>query len=275
VIDLHLHTLASDGRSTPEELVAHAAAAGLTTIAVTDHDTMSAVPAARAAAEKAGVRVVPGIEITAVQDERDVHILGYFMSPDNAELTEFLEGQRADRRRRIAEILDRLEALGVPVSGAGLVDNAAVASGRALGRPLVARALIDAGHADDMADAFERYLAHGRPAFVPRRGAAPGDVITLVARAGGLTSFAHPGKAGLDGLIPDLARAGLSALEAFHPDHAKEDVERYRRLARDLNLAMTGGSDYHGPGTGRVDALGRVVLPPEHFAGFEARRPQA
>jgi predicted metal-dependent phosphoesterase TrpH len=274
VIDLHLHTTASDGLSAPDALVARAAAAGLTTIAVTDHDTLAAVPAVRQAAARAGIRVIPGLEITAVAAGQDVHVLGYFVEPGDPELEDFLNVQRADRRRRVDEIVARLADLGMPVEWDPAHDEH-VTTGRALGRPLVARALVTAGHAKDIADAFDRFLGHGRPAFVARRGASPAEVIGVLNRAGGLASFAHPGKLGLDELIGDLGAAGLAAIEAFHPDHGPKDVAKYRRLAADLDLAVTGGSDFHGPGAGRVDALGQVVLPAEELAAFEARRGRA
>ena len=271
MIDLHLHTTASDGLSTPDALVARTAAVGLTTIAVTDHDTLAAVPAVRQAAAQAGIRVIPGLEVTAVQNGQDVHVLGYFVEPGDPELEWFLDAQRADRRRRVEEILERLAGMGMPVES-NLGGEADQTAGRAVGRPIVARALVEAGHARDIADAFDRYLAHGRPAFVARRGASPAEVIGVLSRAGGLASFAHPGKLGLDGLIAELAAAGLAAIEAFHPDHTAKDVAKYQRLAADLGLAVTGGSDFHGPGAGRVDALGQVVLPAEALAAFEARR---
>ena len=272
MIDLHLHTTASDGLSTPDALVARTEAAGLTTIAVTDHDTLAAVPAVRQAAARSGIRVIPGLEVTAVQDGQDVHVLGYFVEPGNPELEHFLENARADRRRRVQEMLDRLAALGMPVNW-NPADDSHVTTGKALGRPLVARALVVAGHARDLADGVDQFVSHGRPAFVARRGASPADVIAIVNRAGGLSSFAHPGKLGLDALLPDLADAGLAAIEAFHPDHSAKDVAKYRGLATRLGLAVTGGSDFHGPGAGRVDALGEVVLPAEELAAFEARRP--
>jgi predicted metal-dependent phosphoesterase TrpH len=275
VIDLHLHTTASDGLSTPDALVARTAAAGLTTIAVTDHDTLAAIPAVRQAAAQVGIRVIPGLEVTAVENGQDVHVLGYFVEPGDPELERFLDAQRADRRRRVEEMIERLAELGMPIESNNLGGEAAQAAGRALGRPLVARALVEAGHARDIGDAFDRLLGHGRPAFVARRGASPVEVIGVLNRAGGLASFAHPGKLGLDGLIGELAAAGLAAIEAFHPDHTAKDVARYRRLAADLGLAVTGGSDFHGPGAGRVDALGEVVLPAEELAAFEARRGRA
>jgi predicted metal-dependent phosphoesterase TrpH len=265
VIDLHLHTTASDGRSTPEQLMRRVAAAGLRICSVTDHDTVAGLERARAAAGPLGVRVEAGIEITAVHDGVDVHMLGYFFDPDDARLLDFLAAQRQDRRRRIAEIFDRLESLGIVLSRERVLRKAARASGRAIGRPVVARLLVDHGHARDIADAFERYLGRGKPAFVPRRGMPPADVIAVVSRAGGVTSFAHPGKIGLDDRIPALARAGLHAIEVYHPDHDEAHIEKYLSLARTLGLGVSGGSDYHGPGSGRAEALGQVTLPQAAF----------
>jgi hypothetical protein len=273
VIDLHTHTTASDGRSRPESLARRAARAGIRVLAVTDHDTIAGVSRVAEAARPLGLRVVMGIEITAVHDGRDVHLLGYFFDAAFPELVAFLEAQRADRRRRIEEMLDRLRALGIVLNVGGIRREAAAPGGKAIGRPAIARALVARGHARDIADAFERYLAAGRPAFVPRRGATPAEVVALLARAGGLSSFAHPGKLGLDHLIPGLAAAGLTAVEVFHPDHGADGVEKYRSLAQQYGLAMTGGSDYHGPGSGRAESLGQVGLPSDAWDGLVARLP--
>jgi hypothetical protein len=270
VIDLHLHTTASDGRSEPEDLARRAAAAGLRTIAVTDHDTTAGIARTRAAAAPLGLHVVTGIEITAVHAGRDVHLLGYFFDDRDPELGAFLAAQRADRRRRIDLMLDRLGGMGIALD-AGAVRAQGAAEGKAIGRPAIARALVDAGHAKDIADAFDRYIAEGRPGFVPRQGATPADVVALIERAGGVSSFAHPAKLGLDDLLPDLARAGLTAVEVFHPDHAGADRERYLALAAALGLLVSGGSDYHGPDSGRVDAIGTIHLPGVHFEALEAR----
>ena len=265
MIDLHLHTTASDGLSTPDALVREAAAAGLTTIAVTDHDTVAGVAPVTAAARLAGLRVVPGIEITAVHDQRDVHMLGYFLDAADTGLAEFLIRQRADRRRRVADILDRLAALGVSIDPAAIFDEGDDRAGRAVGRPRVARALVAAGHARDVAGAFARYLADDRPAFVPRRGAPPAEVIGVIHRAGGLAIIAHPGLLRQDDFVRELAPSGLDGIEVFHPDHDPAAVERYRAMTLELGLVGSGGSDYHGPGSGRSEALGRVTLPAEHF----------
>ena len=270
MIDLHLHTTASDGRSTPEQLIQRAAAAGITTLAVTDHDTMAGLPAARRAAAAAGITVIPGIEITSVHQSKDVHMLGYFIDEGDAELAAFLVKQRADRRRRIEEMLDRLEALDVMLERDALMRQAE-GQGKAIGRPVIARALIAGGHVRDMSEAFDRFLSPGRPAFIPRLGATPAEVVAIVARAGGIASFAHPGKLGFDDLIPDLARAGLDAVEVFHPDHDDVLVARYQRLAAEHGLLTSGGSDDHGPGADRPDTIGTVTLPPDAFERLAAR----
>jgi predicted metal-dependent phosphoesterase TrpH len=270
VIDLHLHTTASDGRSTPEELAREVAAAGVTVMAVTDHDTMAAMPAVRAAARPLGVRVVPGVEITAVHGERDVHVLGYFLDAHHPALVTFLERQRVDRLRRLREMAARLVALGVPVDESAFVADPG-APGKAFGRPMLAAALVAAGHVASIRDAFDVYIGEGRPAYIERRGATPADVVAIIAAAGGLASLAHPGKLGLDDMIPALAEAGLPAIEVFHSDHDDDDVRRYLELAARHQLLLTGGSDYHGPGSGRTTGLGRVHLPRVDFDRLVAR----
>jgi predicted metal-dependent phosphoesterase TrpH len=271
VIDLHLHTTASDGRSTPEALVDEAGAAGITTLAVTDHDTMAAQTAVRAAARPRGIQVVPGVEITAVYAQRDVHMLGYFLDSDDPALGAFLDEQRDDRRRRLVEMALLLSRLGVPVNVAALLESPAAASGKSLGRPLLAAALVAAGHVPTTRDAFDRYLSEGRPAFVERCGRAPGAVIDLIDAAGGIASLAHPGKLAQDRIIPSLVASGLPAIEVYHSDHDSIDVRRYQSVARQYGLLVTGGSDYHGPGSGRTEGLGRVHLPNADFERLAAR----
>ena len=246
-------------------------AAGVHVMAVTDHDTVAAVTPVSRAAAAVGIACVPGIEITAVDDGRDIHVLGYFIDIAGTELDEFLSRQRAERRRRVLAIADQLGRLGAPIDGASLLTGADEQAGRAVGRPLVAAALVRAGHASDVADAFHRYLGEGRPAFVERPGAPSAEVIALIGRAGGLSSLAHPGKMNRDGIIPGLIDAGLSAIEVFHPDHTEHDVQRYHQLARGAGLLVTGGSDYHGPGSGRTGGLGRVGLPDEAYEALAAR----
>jgi 3',5'-nucleoside bisphosphate phosphatase len=268
MIDLHLHTTASDGLLSPRELVHRAAEAGLTTIAVTDHDTIGGFKEAADAGAVLGVRVVPGIEVTAVENERDVHVLGYFLDPGSAVLTQFLHTQRSNRIRRVREIAARLAELGYRIDVEPLVE-AASRGGRSIGRPAVADALVAAGHCADRNDAFARLLGRGRPAFVPRTGVAGAAVLETIHAAGGLASLAHPGIATDDELIESFAAAGLDAIEVWHSDHSPEQQDYYAALADRLGLARSGGSDYHGDGLHRACRLGGVQLPAAEFARLE------
>ena len=269
MIDLHLHTTASDGTLGPSALVARASTAGLRIIAVTDHDTLEGLPEAREAALSHGLRLIDGVEITAVDEGRDVHMLGYFVNPADAALADFLASQRADRQRRVLEIAARLSSLGAPIDIEPVIARRA---GGSVGRPQIADALVAAGHARDREDAFDRFIGSDRPAFVPRRGPAPADVIQIVRRAGGLVSLAHPALTKKDELIPHLASEGLAALEARHSDHDAADERHYRTLAAQHGLAVTGGSDFHGDLRNSAALLGAFVLPEEDFTAFESRR---
>jgi len=263
LIDLHLHTTASDGTLSPPELVFRARAARLSTIAITDHDTTAGARAARAAARDAGLDLIPGVEISSVDGGRDIHMLAYFIDPDSPALLAFLDAQRAERLRRLAAMGDRLASLGCTIDIAPILD--AARAGRSVGRPQLADALVRGGHAASRDEAFSKFLEFGAPAFVPRSGATPFDVIRVVHGAGGVVSMAHPGLTRRDDLIPALADAGLDALEARHSDHDEATEARYRALASALGLVATAGSDYHGDGGNRAATLGAVVMPPDDF----------
>src|SRR6185503_11498965 len=224
LIDLHLHTTASDGFLSPSDLVIRARAAGLFVISITDHDTTAGGDAARDAARAAGVDLIPGIEISAVDNGRDVHILGYSIDTASARLRSFLETQREERLRRVREMGDRLEALGCPVDVAPILESAA--RGRSVGRPQIAAALLAKG-------------------YVATRDVA---------------SLAHPGVLRRDDLIARLAAAGLDGLEALHSDHDEVTEARYRALARDLDLLVTGGSDFHGDVQHRATRFGELSM---------------
>ena len=272
MIDLHLHTTASDGLLPPASLVARAAQAGLRTISITDHDTCAGLAEGEAAAREFGVRLVPGAEITAIENRRDVHMLAYFLDPANSRLRELLAAERLHRERRVREIGNRLAALGCAIDVEPLIVDVCGRHGT-VGRPQIADALVAAGHAVDRDDAFARFLAVGCAAFVPRQGPRPEDVINIVRDAGGIVSMAHPGLTNMDDLIPRLAAAGLQALEAYHSDHDQEAERRYRDLAARFGLAVSGGSDFHGDAGRRASTLGRVTLSETEFAALEARRP--
>lgn len=278
MIDLHLHTTASDGWLPPTGLVERVVAAGITVMSVTDHDTVAGLAEARRAAalSTVPVEIIDGIEITAVHDGRDVHILGYFLDIRSVALEKFLRAQRASRVERVFEIGERLTALGVSIDIEDLMDSAAARPGTSIGRPSIARALVEAGHAASFQDAFDRYLASGRPAFVPRRGQSPGQVIDAIHMAGGLASMAHPGVTRQPALLASLVDAGLDAIEVYHSDHPPAVRAELAVFAARYRLLVTGGSDYHGD-DGRDRPLGGVTLPNADFARLrdaaERRRP--
>lgn len=269
MIDLHLHTTVSDGRCTPSELIERCAGVGLTVIAVTDHDTTGAIQDARQFGRDRGIDVVTGIEITAVHEGVDVHMLGYFFDATQADLLQFLANQRLHRLQRVEAIASRLADLGMPIDVEPILLTGRRQPGRAVGRPQVARALIAAGHVPDMRTAFDEWLGVGKPAFVPRAGASPADVVAIVHGAGGIVSMAHPGRTNVDELIAPLAAVGMDALEAYHSDHDEGTVVRYRAMAESLGLLVTGGSDFHGD-PARVPAPGAVTLPEDDWRRLAA-----
>jgi predicted metal-dependent phosphoesterase TrpH len=270
-VDLHLHTTASDGRCTPQELVSRAAAAGVTVMAATDHDTTAGIADVRAYAERRGILAIPGIEITAIANGRDVHMLGYFFDPADAGLGKFLAAQRATRVARIGAIAERLAALGMPIDVGPLLAEAARQTGKSIGRPKVARAMIEAGYVVDTREAFDKWLARGCPAFIERAGAPPDEVIGILHRAGGLASLAHPGRTEIDDRINALADAGLDAIEVYHSDHDAAAVERYKRTARDRALLVSGGSDFHGDPAHGLEPGGSTLPPSDWERLYEAR----
>jgi 3',5'-nucleoside bisphosphate phosphatase len=270
-VDLHLHTTASDGRCSPIELVEQAAAAGLTVMAATDHDTTASVDEVQTRAAARGIEAIPGIEITAVEDGRDIHVLGYFLQATDGPFREFLVDQRRTRVDRVQAIAARLADLGMPIDMRDALAAAGQHSARAIGRPQVARAMVRAGHVATTREAFDRWLGRDLPAFVPRSGPSPESVIDSIHRAGGLASLAHPGRTQIDARIPALCDAGLDALEAYHSDHDAAAVERYQRMADDLGVLMTGGSDYHGDPLHGV-SIGASTLPPVAWQRLHAAR---
>jgi len=271
VIDLHLHTTASDGRLSPSELVDEAARAGLTVMAVTDHDTTAAVGEVQQLARTRGIEAVAGIEVTAVENQRDIHVLGYFLNPGDEAFARFLAVQRRARVQRALAIAERLEELGMPTDLGPWLTDEANRSGKSIGRPQVARAMVQAGHVADTQEAFDKWLGNDRPAFVTRTGPPPEQVIEAIHRAGGLASLAHPGRTLIDGRIRDLAAAGLDAIEVYHSDHDAAAVERYRAMARELDVLISGGSDYHGD-PARALRPGSATLPDEQWQRLRAAR---
>ena len=271
MIDLHLHTTASDGRSSPEQLVQAARRAGLRVLAVTDHDTTAGLDSVAAHCREAGIEWVPGVEITSMQEDVDVHLLGYFLDHRSPALAAFLDAQAVDRLRRIRKMIEKLQALGLRVDADGVFEGHEVRAGGWIGRPLLARALMRQQIVRSTREAFEKYLSPTGSAWVPRRTPSPVEVIALIHRTGGLASLAHPGHLGRDEWIPSMAAAGLDALEAYYPEHSPQITTHYRVLAERLGLSLSGGSDYHGDPTYGPARPGSVSLPIEAFDGLKRR----
>lgn len=250
--------------------MARVAAAGVRVFSVTDHDTVAALADVASAAARHGLGWIPGTEITAIENGRDVHVLGYGFDPAAPRLLAFLAAQRVRRLARILAFEGRFAALGLPFDASPLL-RAAEAS-QSVGRAHVARALVSAGHARDVDDAFDRWLLPGRPGFVPREGPSTAAVVAAIRDAGGIAALAHPALLGDDALVGRLVEAGVAAVEAYHSDHREGDTARYLDLAARRDLAVCGGSDYHGEAANRLRRIGSPCLP---AAAYEALRRRA
>ena len=265
-VDLHMHSTASDGSRAPADVVRAAAKAKLAAIALTDHDTVAGVDAARRAGEELGVRVVPGVELSAVEGDTETHLLGLHLR-DTGVLESALADLRGMRERRARRIVERLDEIGVHISLGAVLAQAADG---AIGRPHVARALIAEGWAVDSRDAFDRYLGAGRPAYVPKEQLGMRDAITMIHDAGGLAVLAHPAASGTRERLSALREQGLDGVEVRHPSHSPADTTRLAALARELELVPSGGSDWHGAADG-PRTIGMMQVPSEWLAQQEAR----
>lgn len=247
MIDLHTHTVFSDGTTTPTENAALAAAAGLTGIALTDHDTLAGWDEAASACADHGLEFVPGIELSTELSGRSVHILGYWCDPDYPGLAAECARLRGSRVVRAERILERLAELGVACS---LERVLAHAGGAPIGRPHIAAAMVDAGGVPDVRSAFDHYIGDGGPAYVAKHALAPAEGIALIRAAGGVAVIAHPGveryaPAGTT-MVTELVSAGLAGVEADHPGHDAATAAFWRAFARERDLLVTGCSDFHG-----------------------------
>ncbi len=263
-VDLHMHSTASDGSLSPTAVVEAARVAGLVAIALTDHDTVAGVGDARRAGAAAGIEVVPGVELSAHDGKQEVHMLGLHLGHVEAlagPLTEFRNG----RTTRAERMVERLRSLGATVT---MDDVLREASGGAVGRPHVARALVARGFVSTLPEAFERYLAAGRPAYIGKDRLSIPDAIRMVHDAGGLAVLAHPGQHGTREALEAFRKAGGDGVEVRHPGHTAADIARIERLAGEIGLVPSGGSDWHGLTSGdRV--LGAMRVP---FAWLELQR---
>ncbi len=261
-VDLHLHSTASDGRFSPEELVDKAVGKGLTVIAMTDHDSTDGIaPALEAAKAYSGLQVIPGVEINTDVPRGEVHILGYFVDYGNPELKTTLEKLRRSRIARAQGMIAKLESLGVHITWQRVKE---IAGGGAIGRPHLAQALLEKGYTSSIREAFIKYIGRDGPAYVERKKIMPLEATELVLRAGGLPVLAHPPTASdPEQMIIELKRAGLVGIEVYYDDYGAEKRRWLKELADRYNLIATGGSDYHGLDDLNETLMGDAEVPLE------------
>jgi predicted metal-dependent phosphoesterase TrpH len=261
-VDLHLHSTASDGRLTAAEVVREAAGRGLSYLALADHDTVDGIAVAREAAKSfPGLKVIPAVEISTDIPQGEVHILGYFIDDTDPELLAQLERFKNSRLMRAQKMVAKLEGLGVHLDWPRVRE---IAGSSSIGRPHIAQAMLEKDYIPSFKEAFDRYLGHGKPAYVEREKMLPAEAVAIIVKAGGLPVLAHPlTTPDPEGLISELKPAGLVGLEAYYKDYTAEEVKRLVELARKHNLIATGGSDYHGIEPETETAIGGADVPLE------------
>ena len=276
-VDLHIHTTASDGSLRPKEVVNYAKEKGLAAVAITDHDTTRGVREALEEGRRIGLEVVEGVELSVDFSGGTMHLLGYFIDPENEELNERLRVVQRARAERNERMVKRLNELGMEIS---LEEVRALASDGQVCRPHFAQLLVKKGYVRDVDEAFERFLRKGGPAYVEKFRFPPSEAIEFIRRAGGIAVLAHPFTLNLDEeslerLVRELKDAGLEGIEVFYPDHTPEQTALYRDLARRYDLVITGGTDYHGKVREGVDigvGYGDMNLPYSILEGMKERR---
>jgi hypothetical protein len=261
-VDLHVHSTASDGRLSPAEVIREAAARGLVYIALTDHDSVDGIAAAKATAQSfPNLTVIPGIEISTDIPQGEVHILGYFIDYKDPEFLAKLEEFKNSRLRRAEQMVAKLEGLGVHIDWRRVLEIAGTST---IGRPHIAQAMMEKDHVPSFKDAFDEYLGHGKPAYVDREKMLPAEAAAIIVKAGGLPVLAHPFTTeDPEGLISELKPAGLVGMEAYYKDYTAEEVESLVALAQKHALIATGGSDFHGIEPDEETAIGDSNVPLE------------
>jgi predicted metal-dependent phosphoesterase TrpH len=271
VVDLHLHTVFSDGLFTPEQVVIRAQQLGFTAIAITDHDSVDGIERARQQGKRSGVEIVPGVELSCNVNGTDVHILGYYFDYQNPQIQRFFTEVREFRLNRAAKMVAKLNELSAGRWQVSLERVKEIAGAGAVGRPHVAQALVEAGGVASMSEAFEKYIGYDGPAYFPKMRLTPAEVIELIHRSGGMAVVAHPATYGNDGLVYLVIAAGVDGIEVWHPEHNQRAVDHYLEIAQKNRLLVTGGSDCHGGRKfGRI-YLGDVRLPYQYLLALKRR----
>jgi predicted metal-dependent phosphoesterase TrpH len=260
--DLHLHSTASDGRLSPEDVVRTAAKLGLAIISITDHDSVDGIaPALKVAENHPPLRVIPGVECSTDVPRGEVHVLGYFIDYTNPELVIKLAAFRNSRKVRAQKMIDKLAAMGVSIEWNRVEDIAGAGS---VGRPHIAQAMLEKGYVPSLKEAFNRYIGREAPAYVEREKMTPEEVVQLITRVGGLAVLAHPADIDdLEHLIPRLQRVGLVGIEVYYNNYPLRTTQYLASLAHKHALVATGGSDFHGMDNATETPIGGVAIPRE------------
>jgi 3',5'-nucleoside bisphosphate phosphatase len=255
--DLHMHTHYSDGIYSPYDLIHKAKSRGLSIISITDHDSVSGISDAIEFGKECDVQVIPGVELSAAVDGKEIHILGYFVDHLNERLLEYLSFFRIERMKRAERIVAKLNTLNVPLTMASVIERAGTGS---VGRPHIASALVDEGFIETYREAFERLIGTGCPAYERKFQLSPSEAIKLLGAAGGLSFLAHPGRFVDEGTVQHLVKSGLDGIEVVHPSHSPEWVAHYRGVVGEYCLLESGGSDFHGGKRNDDEALGSFYI---------------
>lgn len=266
--DLHLHTIFSDGTYSPLELIAESKKAGLSTIAVVDHDTVEGIGETLEIAKTANIEVLSGLELSAEYDSTEIHILGYLIDYKNNGLMEKLETLKKNRIDRIYKIVDKLKDIGISLNPQ---DIFALAKQGTVGRLHVARALVSGGKVSSIFEAFQKYIGDKCPAYILGFKLSPKEAIKLIKDAGGISVLAHPYTLNNDELILEFIHYGLMGLEVYYPEHSQAMINFYLNLAKSHNLVVTGGSDCHGNAKPEV-RIGSIKIPYELVERLKAAK---
>lgn len=268
--DLHVHTTASDGEYSPEKIASLSFEKGLSAVAITDHDTIKGVPAALNAVKGLDIKVIPGIEISAVYDPGTLHMLGYFPEyPDTLE--DDLENVQKGRLNRFPKIIEKFNCLGFDIS---IDDVMQIAGDAQIGRPHIAKALIKKGYATEFNEVFDKWLGKGKPCYVEKEKLTWEEAINLIKRHNGISVLAHPFTLELDELslkelVGNMKSAGLSGIEVYYPEHTTDRIKLYRKIANEMGLIITGGTDFHSPL--RNAGLGECGIEKDNLAIFKQK----
>lgn len=258
VVDLHIHTTASDGTYSPTEVVRRAKKLGFKAIAITDHDTVEGIREAQEEGKRIGLEVLAGIELNTDYQNTEVHILGYLFDLENRDFLGTLERLKEARDMRVRQIVEKLKNTGLDITIERVLELAGAGT---VGRPHVARALLEKGYVQTIKQAFDQYIGSTGPGYVSRYKLSPADGIKMIRDAGGIPVLAHPGIVDRDELIEEFIQAGLMGIEAFHSDHSTTKSNHYSKIAQKNGLIITGGSDCHGPIFKGKSLLGRIRIP--------------